>query len=56
MQTALIATVIALPESVDSLQQQVIAALKRQGEPLRWSITKIVDGQVHIEAIVTRDD
>jgi hypothetical protein len=56
MQTALITTTIPLPESVDLLQQQVIAALERQGDPLRWSITKIDAGQVYIEAIVTRDD
>jgi hypothetical protein len=56
MQTALIATTIALPEPVYLLQQQVIAALEGQGEPLRWSITKIDGGQVYIEAIVTRDD
>jgi hypothetical protein len=56
MQTALITTTIPLPEPVDLLQQQVIAALERQGEPLRWSITKIDARQVYIEAIVTRDD
>jgi hypothetical protein len=56
MQTALITTTIPLPEPVDRLQQWVIAALEQQGEPLRWSITKIDGGQVYIEAIVTRDD
>ncbi|NJM44889.1 MAG: hypothetical protein HC860_00960 [Alkalinema sp. RU_4_3] len=56
MQTTLVTTVIPLPESVNLLQQQVIAALECQGEPLRWSITKIIAGQVYIEAIVTRDD
>jgi hypothetical protein len=56
MQTALISTTIPLPEPVDLLQQRVIAALEQQGEPLRWSITKIDGGQVYIEAIVTRDD
>jgi hypothetical protein len=56
MQTALITTTIPLPEPVDLLQQRVIAALEQQGEPLRWSITKIDGGQVYVEAIVTRDD
>jgi hypothetical protein len=56
MQTALITTTIPLPQSVDLLQQQVIEALACQGEPLRWSITKIDAGQVYIEAIVTRED
>jgi hypothetical protein len=56
MQTALITTTIPLPEPVDLLQQRVMEALERQGEPLRWSITKIDGGQVYIEAIVTRDD
>jgi hypothetical protein len=56
MQTALFTTTIPLPQSIDLLQQQVIAALERQGKPLRWSITKIDAGQVYIEAIVTCDD
>jgi hypothetical protein len=55
MQTALVTTTIPLPESVNLLQQEVIAALERQGEPLRWSITKISAGLVYIEAIVTLD-
>jgi hypothetical protein len=56
MHTALITTSIPLPESVNHLQQDVITALEQLGEPLRWSITKIVSGQVYIEAIVTCRD
>jgi hypothetical protein len=55
MATQLVTTTIPMPLSVNQLQADVIAALQPQGDPLRWSITKIQAGMLHIEAIVTCD-
>jgi hypothetical protein len=55
MQTQLITTTIPVPTSVNQMQADVIAALSSQGEPLRWSITKVQSGLLYIEAIVTCD-
>jgi hypothetical protein len=55
MQTQLITTTIPVPTSVNQMQADVIAALSSQGEPLRWSITKVQAGRLYIEAIVTCD-
>jgi hypothetical protein len=56
MQTQLITMTIPVPTSVNQMQANVIAALSAQGDPLRWSITKVQAGQLYIEAIVTCDE
>jgi hypothetical protein len=56
MSTQLVTTTIPVPTSVNQMQANVIAALERQGDPLRWSITKVASGLLYIEAIVTRDE
>jgi hypothetical protein len=56
MTTQLITTTIPVPTSVNQMQADVIAALAAQGDPLRWSITKIQSGLLYIEAIVTCDE
>lgn len=55
MSTQLITTTIPVPTSVNQMQANVIAELEKQGEPLRWSITKVQSGLLYIEAIVTCD-
>jgi hypothetical protein len=47
---------IPVPTSINQMQADVIAALSHQGEPLRWSITKVHSGLLYIEAIVTCDE
>jgi hypothetical protein len=56
MSTQLITMTIPVPTSINHMQAEVIAALEREGEPLRWSITKVHSGLLYIEAIVTCDD
>ncbi len=56
MMTQLVTTTIPVPTSVNQMQADVIAALSAQGEPLRWSITKVQSGLLYIEAIVTCDE
>jgi hypothetical protein len=56
MSTQLVTTTIPVPTSVNQMQADVIAALERQGDPLRWSITKVAAGLLYIEAIVTCDE
>jgi hypothetical protein len=53
MSTQFVTTTIPVPTSVNQMQANVIAALSAQGEPLRWSITKVASGLLYIEAIVT---
>jgi hypothetical protein len=56
MSTQFVTTTIPVPTSVNHTQAAVIAALQAQGEPLRWSITKVAAGLLYIEAIVTCDE
>lgn len=56
MTTHFITAEIDLLESPRELQQAIEAELQKQGEPLRWAITK-VDREtetVQVEAIVTK--
>jgi hypothetical protein len=56
MSTQLVTMTIPVPTSINQMQADVIAALSHQGEPLRWSITKVHSGLLYIEAIVTCDE
>lgn len=40
------------------LQRQILEALRRSGDPLRWAIVAIdpVRGKVKVEAVVTSED
>lgn len=56
MTTHFIAAEIDLQENTQELQQKIEAELAKQGEPLRWAITKIDQSKqkVAVEAIVTK--
>lgn len=49
---------IELQETPLQLSQKIESQLKREGEPLRWAITKIDREQqtATVEAIVTKED
>lgn len=56
MTTHFIEAEIDLPENSQELHQEIEAELAKQGEPLRWAITKVDrDRQkVAVEAVVTK--
>jgi hypothetical protein len=58
MKTLFITIEIDLPETPQKLQQSIERELQKQGEPLRWAITRVDTQrqQVQVEAIVTRSD
>ena len=55
MTTHFITAEIDLQESPTQLNQAIEAELKKQGEPLRWSITEVDSEQkkAKVEAVVT---
>jgi hypothetical protein len=57
MTTHFITAEIDLQETPAQLQQEIEAELKKRGEPLRWSITKVDrdKGKVFVEAIAIRE-
>lgn len=58
MTTHFITAEIELQETQLQLSQKIESQLKREGEPLRWAITKIDREQqtATVEAIVTKED
>ncbi|ELR97714.1 hypothetical protein [Gloeocapsa sp. PCC 73106] len=55
MTTHFITAEIDLQANPEALQQEIEAELQKQGEPLRWAITRVdqENQKVHVEAIVT---
>ncbi|MDY6804724.1 MAG: hypothetical protein SXA11_13075 [Cyanobacteriota bacterium] len=55
MTTHFIAAEIDLASSPAELQEEIENSLKKQGEPLRWAVTKVDEKEekVRVEAIVT---
>lgn len=56
MTTHFITAEIDLQENPAQLQKEIEAELEKQGEPLRWAITKVDREQqkVQIEGIITK--
>lgn len=57
MTTHFINAEIDLQETPSQLQQEIEAQLQKQGEPLRWAITKVNKEKqtAEVEAIVTKE-
>lgn len=55
MTTHFITAEIDLASSPAELHQEIEKSLKKQGEPLRWAVTKVDEKEqkVRVEAIVT---
>ena len=53
MTTHFITAEIAPQESAIKTCQAIEAELQKQGEPLRWAITRADDEILHVEAVVT---
>jgi hypothetical protein len=58
MTTHFITAEIDLQETPIKLQKAIESELKKQGQPLRWSITEVDSERktAHVEAIVTRSE
>jgi hypothetical protein len=43
-------------QTAAALQPSILAALRQEGEPLRWAITQVDQerGKIQVEAVVTR--
>ncbi len=57
MTTHFITAEIDLQESPTKLQQEIEAELAKQGEPLRWAVTKVDQEKqkAQVEAVVTKE-
>ena len=52
MFTHFITVEIDLQQTTEKLLQEIEAVLKKQGEPLRWAITKVDQQKAQVEAII----
>lgn len=57
MTTHFIAAEIELQETPLELHQEIESQLEKEGEPLRWAVTKVNKDQqtATVEAVVTKD-
>jgi hypothetical protein len=57
MTTHFITAEVDLQETPTELEKAIEAELQKQGEPLRWAITSVDEGQqkATVEAVVTLD-
>jgi hypothetical protein len=52
--TEWISLMLPWPSAVPPQAEQIEAALRQWGEPLRWAITRVWDGHLEIEAVVLK--
>lgn len=53
MTTHFITAEIDRQESPIKTHQAIEAELQKQGEPLRWAVTRVEEQKLHVEAVVT---
>jgi len=56
MTTHFITAEIERQESPVKTHQAIEAELQKQGEPLRWAVTRAEDQRLHVEAVVIRSE